>query len=32
MGYNFLDKKTSDGATKNEILSNKELVEELHNY
>ena len=28
--YKFLDKKTSDGTVKNEIISNKELAEELH--
>ena len=27
---NFFDKRTSDGLTKNEIVSNKELAEELH--
>ena len=30
MVYNFLIKKTSDGALKNEIMPNKELAEELH--
>ena len=30
MVYIFLDKKTSGGAIKNEIISNKELAEELH--
>ena len=28
--YKFLDKKTSGGIVKNEIISNKELAEELH--
>ena len=28
---NFLIKKTSGGAIKNEIISNKELAEELQN-
>ena len=28
--YNFFDKKTSGGTIKNEIISNKELAEELH--
>ena len=27
---NFLIKKTSGGTVKNEIISNKELTEELH--
>ena len=27
---NFFDKETSGGVVRNEILSNKELVEELH--
>ena len=30
MVYKCFDKKTSDGAIKNEFLSNKELKEELH--
>ena len=30
MVHKFVDKKTSAGANKNEITSNKELVEELH--
>ena len=30
IAYKFLDKNTSGGTVKNEILSNKELVEELH--
>ena len=30
MVCNFLDKKTSGGTVKNEIISNKELAEELH--
>ena len=30
MVYNFFDKKASGGAIKNEIMSNKELAEELH--
>ena len=30
MVCNFLDKKTSGGTVKNEIMSNKELAEELH--
>ena len=30
MVYKCFDKKTSDGAIKNEFLSNKELTEELH--
>ena len=30
MFYSFFDKKTSGGAIKNEIMSNKELAEELH--
>ena len=29
MVYNFFDKKTSGGAVTNEIMSNKELAEEL---
>ena len=29
MVYKFFDKKTSGGAIKNEIISNKELVEQL---
>ena len=28
--YKLFDKKTSDGATKNKIISNKEIAEELH--
>ena len=28
--YKFFDKKTSDDTVKNEIISNKELAEELH--
>ena len=28
--YKFFDKETSGGALKNEIISNKELAEELH--
>ena len=28
--YNFFDKKTEGGTVKNEIISNKELAEELH--
>ena len=27
---NFLNRKTSGGTVKNEIISNKELAEELH--
>ena len=30
MVYNLLDKKTASGAVKKEIISNKELAEELH--
>ena len=30
MVYNFFDKKTAGGTVKNEIISNKELPEELH--
>ena len=30
MAYNIFDKKTSSGGIKNEIISNKELAEELH--
>ena len=30
MVYNFFYKKTSGGTVKNEIISNKELAEELH--
>ena len=30
MVYKFFDKKSANGKTKNEIMSNKELVEELH--
>ena len=30
MIYNFFDKKTSGKTFKNEIISNKELAEELH--
>ena len=30
MVYKFFDKETSGGAIKNEIMSNKELAEELH--
>ena len=30
MVYRFFDKKTSGGTVKNEIISNKELAEELH--
>ena len=30
MVYNFFDKKASGGTVRNEIISNKELVEELH--
>ena len=30
MVYKLFDKKTVDGAVKNEIIQNKELVEELH--
>ena len=29
MAYKFFDKKASGGAIKNEIISNKELVEQL---
>ena len=29
MVYKFFDKKTSGGTIKNEIISNKELAEEL---
>ena len=29
MVFKFFDKKTSSGAVKNEIMSNKELSEEL---
>ena len=29
MVYNFFDKKTSGGANKNEIMSNKDLAEKL---
>ena len=28
--YNFFDRKTSDGAVKNENMSNQELADELH--
>ena len=28
--YNFFDQITSSGTIKNEIISNKELAEELH--
>ena len=28
--YKFFDKKNSGGTVKNEIISNKELAEELH--
>ena len=28
--FKFFDKKTADGAVKNEIMQNKELAEELH--
>ena len=31
MFYKFFDKKTSVGAFKNDIMSNKELAEEQHN-
>ena len=30
MVYKFFDKKTSDGAIKNESMSNKKLPEEFH--
>ena len=30
MVYKFFDKKSSGSGTKNEIISNKELAEELH--
>ena len=30
MIFKFFDEKTSGGTVKNEIISNKELVEELH--
>ena len=30
MVYNLFDKKTSGGTVKNEIMSNKQLAEELH--
>ena len=30
MVYRFFDKTTSSGTVKNEIISNKELAEELH--
>ena len=30
MVYTFFDKNTSGGTVKNEIISNKELTEELH--
>ena len=30
MVFRFFDKKSSGGANKNEIMSNKELAEELH--
>ena len=30
MVYKLFEKKTSGGAIKNEIISNKELTEELH--
>ena len=30
MVYIFFDRKTSGGTVKNEIISNKELAEELH--
>ena len=30
MVYKFFHKKTSGGTVKNEIISNKELAEELH--
>ena len=30
MVYKFFDKETSGGTVKNEIISNKELAEELH--
>ena len=30
MVYKFVDKKTTGRAIKNEIMSNKELAEELH--
>ena len=30
MVYRFFDKKTLGGTVKNEIISNKELAEELH--
>ena len=29
---NFFNKKTASGAIKNEIMSNKELAEELHKH
>ena len=32
MVYKFFDKKTSGKAIKNEIIFNKELAEELHNF
>ena len=31
MVYKFLDKKTSGGCVKNDILLNRELAEEFHN-
>ena len=30
MVYKYFDKKTSGGTVKNEVISNKELAEELH--
>ena len=30
MVYNFFDIKTAGGTIKNEIISNKELAEQLH--
>ena len=32
MVYNFFDKKTSCGTVNNEIISDKELAEELHKH
>ena len=30
MVYKFIDKKTSEGSIKNEIIFNKELAKEIH--
>ena len=30
MVYKFFDRKTSGGTVKNEVISNKQLAEELH--